>query len=182
MTTVPALADPDIAGVTFAAHLARALASSPALRAGWTATTVSPLEVVIHLTANRPDGTADPYHLRLRADWYDQFPPQAAFVVPPPESGGEWLDAAPETRWMPRVNNGVWPDGRFAFHPVYSFETGQRQLICCSMSFDYYITGHAPTEAQKWRQGQHTVMALLSRVQEALQTPAYEGPAGDHDS
>lgn len=182
IAAAPALADPDIAAATFAAHLAHALASGPGVRAGWAATLMSPLEAVIHLTAHRPDGTTDPYHLRLRGHWYDQFPPQAAFVAPPLEPGGQWQDASPETRWMPRVNNAVWPDGRFAFHPVYSFETEQRQLVCCSMSFDYYISGHTPTEAQRWQQGQHTVMALLSRVQEALQAPAYEGPAGDHDS
>jgi hypothetical protein len=182
MTTVPALADPDIAAATFAAHLERALASEPAVRSGWTATIVSPLEAVIHLTARRLDGTTDLFHLRLRAQWYDQFPPQAEFVAPPRDPDPSWWNPSTESRWMPRINNGVFPDGRFAFHPAYTFGTEQRQLICCSMSFDYYISGHGPTEAQTWRQGRHTLVALLTRVQEALLPPAYEGPAGDHDS
>lgn len=182
MTLVPTLADADVASLTFAAHLEHALATELGRSSGWTATVLGPLEAVVHLTAKREDGTTDSYHLRLRAHWYDQFPPQAVFVAPPQHAEGAWPESRPDSRWMPRINNSAWPDGRFAFHPVYPFGTEQRQLICCSVSFDYYISAHTPTEAQRWRQGRHTVVALLSRVQEALLPPAYEGPAGDHDS
>ena len=182
MTIAPTHADPEVAAETFAVHLENALASAPALASGWTATVVSPLEAVVHLIAERTDGTTDAYHLKLDARWYDQFPPQAAFVKPPNETETDWSEARPGSRWMPNINNGVWPDGRFAFHPAYAFGAVQRQLICCSMSFDYYISGHTPNEAQRWRQGRHTLVALLNRVQEALRPPAYEGPSGDHDS
>lgn len=50
------------------------------------------------------------------------------------------------------------------------------------MSFDYYITGHAPPEGQVWRQSRHTLAALLSRTTEALTGPTYLGPAGDLDT
>lgn len=146
MGETPAPSDPEIAAATFEAHLNRALTSEVGVRSGWASTRVGPLEVVVHLTAARSDGK-DPYHLRLRADWYDQWPPQAAFVAPPTGNSEEWRVPTGESRWLPRT--GSFPDGSFAFHPSYPFPGGvQRQLICCSMSFDYYVTSHAPTPAQ----------------------------------
>ncbi len=180
MAEAPVPSDPEIAAATFAAHLDRALASPAGERAGWTATRTGPLEAIVHITAERSDGE-DTYHLRLRADWYDKWPPQAVFVAPPTGESEEWRIPTGASRWLPKTTS--FPDGSFAFHTDYSFSEGpQRQLICCSMSFDYYTTGHTPTPAQHWEQGRHTVAALLNRVQKALRPPYYEGRVGDLDT
>lgn len=189
MTELPVRADPEVAAATFADHLDRALTSPVGVRSRWSATWVNPLEVVVHMPATRQDGTEDTYHLRLRAYWYDQWPPDAAFVVPPSDGSTEWRLPSDQSRWLPRIVNR--PDGSFAFHTHYSFTDDAKrqypdatldQLICCSMSFGYYISGHEPTPGQRWTQGRHTVAALLSRVQAMLHAPHYEGSAGDLDT
>lgn len=176
------LADPMVAAAVFEDHLNRAMETSFAARSGWSFDRTGPLEAIVHLTALRKDETRDPYHLRLRADWYDALPPQAMFVTPPLPGTAIWREPEVGSRWMPHINQSTIPDGRFAFHPRYPIEGLQTQLICCSMSLDYYRTGHAPTPAQRWRQGRHTLVALLTRVQEVLVPPTYEGPAGDLDT
>jgi hypothetical protein len=47
------------------------------------------------------------------------------------------------------------------------------------MNFDYYITNHTPTDTQRWRQGRHTRIALLSRLSDALTGDSYLGAAVD---
>lgn len=186
-SVIPARSDPEIAAVVFGAHLAAAMESAQGRRAGWAMTGLDPLRSVVHLHAIRTDGTRDPYHLLLAGDWYDLHPPQARFVSPPPDDQSRpgWHDAPSGSRWLPLIDIGVTSPNGFAFHPTYTYTSeggAVRQLICCSMSFDYYISDHAPTPEQAWRQGRHTVVALLTRVQEALQAPAYQGPSGALDT
>lgn len=181
-------ADPEVAAATFADDLDRAVASDAAARWGWSIADRSPLRAVIRMTAVRADGTADEYFVRLTADWYDQWPPEAVFVRPG-AADGEWMLPTPGSRWLPTIQN--FDDSSFAFHVAYPFsaemkaafpDQTQGQLICCSMSFGYYISSHVPTEGQRWTQGKHTVAALLHRVQRALTAPHYEGRSGAIDT
>jgi hypothetical protein len=55
-------------------------------------------------------------------------------------------------------------------------------LVCCSMTFEYYISGHNPASGQQWQQGRHTLGATLTRIQDALTSPNYQRPSGAHDS
>lgn len=189
MSDIPVRSDPEIAAATFADHLDRALASPAGARWGWKLAAATPLEAVVGLTGVRADGRSDQYYLRLRADWYDQWPPHAVFVRPDRDGSSGWLLPGEQSRWMPRITN--FADSSFAFHVSYPFgeeakrdfpEETRGQLICCSMSFGYYISGHGPAEGQRWKQGQHTASALLARVQLALLPPHYEGTAGDLDT
>lgn len=186
--TVPPRMDPEVAARVFATHLDKTLASNEARREGWTETRLGPLHSVIQMDGVRVDGTRDPYHALLIGDWYDQYPPQARFVSPPAigtdrSEVANWPEAPPGSPWLPMIISGCM-GGSFAFHPVYNFvEDGTtRQLICCSMSFDYYISGHQPTKEQRWTQGRHTVSALLSRLQEALRAPNYQGRSSALDT
>lgn len=182
MSSAPVPSDPEIAAATFTAHLNQAIASEPGQRWGWAVTRVDPLEAIVHMHAIREDGTVDDYHLRVRAHYYDEWPPQAIFVAPPKTADGPWREPELTSQWLPHVEN-VWTDSRFAYHTRYPYtDRPHAQLICCSKSFDYYISNHTPTEGQRWRQGKQTVVALLTRVQEALQPPAYKGPLGALDT
>jgi hypothetical protein len=179
MSPVPVLSDPEIAAATFSAHLDHTATSELGQRWGWAVTRVDPLEAIVHMHATREDGTVDEYHLRVRAHYYDEWPPQAVFVAPPTTEGEPWREPDITSRWLPNVQN-IWADSRFAYHVRYPYPDGHSgQLICCSKSLDYYFSNHTPTEGQHWRQGKQTIVALLSRVQEALQPPAYQGPLGD---
>jgi hypothetical protein len=46
------------------------------------------------------------------------------------------------------------------------------------MTYEYYISGHSPAPGQRWQQGRHTLGATLTRVQDALTSAQYQGPAG----
>jgi hypothetical protein len=183
---VPHVADPEIAAVVFADHLGRVQAGPQARDHGWTFTVVDPLHAVVGLTATRPDGSTDPYHAALGAEFYDLHPPTVKFVVPEPGSTG-WPEAGATSRWLPALAGLDW----FHVHGTYGYSEPPpehcayrrpRQLVCCSMTLEYYISGHAPTDGQRWRQGRHTLGGTLARIQEALLSPQYQGPAGADDS
>jgi hypothetical protein len=125
----------------------------------------------------------DPYFVRLDARWYDQYPPKIAFV----ELTRDWPDARDGSRHYPAIAGSPTSDGRsypgqaavqFALHDSYSYGDGdRRQLVCFSHSFDYYISGHGPTDEQRWQQGVHTLSATLTRLHAVLQAPSYLGPS-----
>ena len=166
----PTPADPEIAAATFEDHLGALWASGRPEKLGWGLRRLDPLSAVVELPAKRADGTIEPYHVRLGAEYYDAFPPTAAFVDP-----ASLEDAAPGTRWLPSVNGLGW----FAIHPVYPFPDGaSRQLVCFSFTAQYYMVDHSPPETAVWKQGRHTVAATLNRLAEVLLPPHYRGPSG----
>lgn len=182
----PDPADPEIAAAVFADHLGRVRPGAQARDHGWTFTTVDRLRTVVTMTASRADGTVDRYHVMLGAQFYDLHPPTVMFVNPVP-GADSWREAAPTSRWLPVVGGLNW----FAVHPTYQYPPLQiatelyappRQLVCCSMILEYYISNHNPTGGQRWQQGRHTLGATLARIQEALTLPYYQGPAGADDS
>jgi len=183
---LPAPSDEEVAAAVFAGHVARVDASAQARAHDWRLSWLDPLHVVVALAAIRPSGERDGYYVRLGAEYYDRYPPTTAFMCPPRTAvGGRpgrdgWVEASSGSRWLPSVNGLSW----FAIHAPYSDFPDRiaRQLVCCSMTFEYYITGHTPTPGQQWQQGRHTLGATLNRIQEALTSPYYAGPAGAVDS
>lgn len=190
---LPALADEEVATAVFGAHVARVRASAQARDHGWQFTMLDPLHAVVSLTGIRPDGHPDLYHVRLGAEFYDRYPPTTCFVSPPRSATSSeparegWTEAAEGSRWLPAVTPLTW----FAIHPTYGYQSDvrqhagypvPRQLVCCSMCLEYYITDHNPTLGQQWQQGRHTLGATLNRIQDALTSPNYQGPSGAHHS
>jgi hypothetical protein len=182
---VPALADAEIAAAVFADHLARVEAGELARANGWTFTRLDPLHVIVLVTGIRQSGERDQYYVKLGGEYYDLYPPTTSFVCPPCPAVGDrpardgWTEAPADSRWLPLVNGLEW----LAIHAVYSnFPDGvARQLVCCSMTYEYYISGHNPTPGQRWQQGRHTMGATLTRIQDALTSAQYQGAAGAVD-
>src|SRR5207248_8106281 len=125
---------------------------------------VDPLHTVVTLPATRPSGERDLYHFRLGADYYDAAPPTVSLVEPDgvthPPKGSRWFPVLQPPGWFGLHADYPWPDG------------GKRQLVCFTLSAQYYMTDHSPTESQEWRQGRHTVAATLFRLAEVL-SPAH---------
>jgi len=176
--SAPSAADVEIAAAVLADHVERAQASEVARQHGWTFTWLDPLHVVVEVRPERTAGNGGHFFVKLGAEYYDLHPPTTTFVCPP-EPGADtstssaWSPAPSDSRWFPVLEPLPW----FAVHGAYSFADGPGQLVCCSMTFEYYITGHNPTAGQQWRQGQHTLVATLSRIQDALDSPNYRGSA-----
>jgi hypothetical protein len=137
---------------------------------GWIRNDVDALHTLVTLPAKRPGGEIDPYYFRLGAEYYDAAPPTVALVQP------DGVTHAPEaSKWFPVL--GSKPDW-FGLHAKYPWPSGPpRQLVCFTLSAEYYMTDHSPKESEEWKQGQHTVAATLYRLAEILSPKYYRSPA-----
>ena len=172
MLGTPVKADPEIAAVKFAADLEELWATGRPERLGWQRRALDHLHVAVTLPAKRQDASLDCYHVKLGGEYYDAFPPTAAFVVPE-----TWEEAASSSRWFPAfASTPPW----FGLHPSYGFpgESAPRQLVCFTFTAEYYMVQHSPPESTVWQQGKHTVAAPQHRLAEVLQPPFYRGPSG----
>ena len=168
---VLAKADPEVAAATLKEHLDRLWGTGRPERLGWARKNLDPLHWLVTLPALRPTGETDPYHFRLGAEYYDLAPPTVALVQPDGVS-----HAVGKTRWFPVLE--ALPSW-FGLHEKAGFPDGvQRQLVCFSMTAEYYMTNHNPKESEEWKQGQHNVAATLNRLAEILSPKYYRRPAG----
>lgn len=166
----PTLLDPEVAAATFSSHLDQFWNSGRHAMKGWGAIELDDLHTVIALPATRPDGTRDWYFVKLGAEYYDVAPPTVSFVDP-----SDWSTAKGSTRWFPTIApTPPW----FGLHSAYAYPEGTaRQLVCFTLSAEYYMVDHSPPEHTKWRQGRHTLSATLNRLSEVLSPPYYQGPS-----
>jgi len=168
-------ADPVVAARTFRSHLDTYWLNSGRDSKGWTCTQIDELHTVVTIPARHADDGVDPYYVRLGAEYYDAYPPTVLIVAP--EEG--WPRARAGTPWWPIVTSLNW----CALHDTYSYCDPQGQplfegqLVCFSMTAEYYMSNHGPTEEQRWTPGRHTVAATLSRLGEILSPPHYGGPS-----
>lgn len=169
------MVDPEAAAVTLRVHLDRYWETRELDARGWERQFLDSMHVVVTIPAMRPDGATEPYFIRLGAEHYDVYPPTVLFVQP---TAG-WPRARAGTPWWPRIAPPTW----FGLHDSYRFANHEEgQLVCFSMTAEYYQSDHQPTEAQRWMQGRRTVAATLSRLAEVLHPPYYQGPDRDRDS
>ena len=175
MLPVPVKVDAEVAAEKFKRDL-EWLRGGRAQRLRLRLVTQQRMHAVVRVPGVHVDSREDDYYVRLGAEYYDKWPPTAAFVKP------ETLDlAAPGTRWLPRIQcQGInW----FALWAPYSCNHNGAvislpQLLCFTFTAEYYMVPHSPPEDSVWRQGYHTLAATLSRLAEVLQQPHYRGPSG----
>jgi hypothetical protein len=166
----PSLADPEIASATFRLHLDQLWATGRPARLRWERIDLDELHTIVTMPGERPDGERDLYHLRLGADYYDAAPPTAAFVDPQ-----DWAEVGDNNRWFPVIEERP---GWFGLHGAYGYPDGvKRQLICCSVVAQFYMTDHSPKETEIWQQGKDTVAATLNRIAEMLGPRHYRRPS-----
>jgi hypothetical protein len=131
---------------------------------------------VVRIPGVRANGQQDDYYVRLGAEYYDKWPPTAAFVKP-----ATWELAISGTRWFPSIQcqDINW----FGLHAPYNANHNGAmiqlpQLLCFTFTAEYYMVPHSPSEDSIWKQGYHTLAATLSRLAEVLHHPHYRGPSG----
>jgi hypothetical protein len=171
--TVPAETNPEVAALTFSRDLQRFWDSGEPVARGWQRSRIDPLTEVLTLVGD-DGGVRLPYYVRLRANWYPDYPLQVTFVEPdgvtePPQA----------STWLPAIQ--ALPFG-FQIHWIYDYRNPQtqeiverRQLVCFSQSFDYYVSGHVPGAGEAWGYPRQTLAATLNRLHEVLQPPIYAG-------
>lgn len=171
MLPVPVKVNEDVAAAKLKEHL-EWLDTQRAAQLGLRVVKQDRMYAVIRIPGVRANTEEDDYYVRLGADFYDKWPPTAAFVKP-----DSWELAAPGTRWLPRIQcQGInW----FALHAPYgNANLVLPQLLCFTFTAEYYMVSHAPPTDSLWRQGYHTLAATLSRLAEVLKHPHYQGPSG----
>lgn len=175
MLPIPVKVDEEVAREKFRQHL-EWLNGNRARQLGLRLVKQEPMYAVVRIPGVRPNTEPDDYYLRLGADYYDKWPPTAAFVRPE-----TWDLASPASRWLPKIQcQGIdW----FGLHAPYAGNVNGRivtlpQLLCFTFTAEYYMVPHSPPEQSVWRQGHHTLTATLSRMSELLQHPHYQGPSG----
>jgi hypothetical protein len=184
----PSPVDPEIAAALLFQHLNDFFDNSPNVSKDPTAwsrqETGQPLRAVVGIPARQVEGapSRSKYHVLVDASYYDSWPVRITFVEL--SDDGEWRRARLGTAGYPRIVGSPGVVGglhgvpfQFALHDSYPFPSGiEDQLVCFSYSFDYYVSGHGPTEDQKWRPGRDRLDATLNRLYTVLNSGAYLGP------
>jgi hypothetical protein len=168
----PSPVDPQIAAAVFKQHLDDLWAKERPHQLGWQRTRLDELHEVIMLPAKRKTGEIDPYYIRLGGEYYDAAPPTVAVVSP-----NDWAIASEPSRWFPKIDpKPPW----FGLHSAYQWpDSTKRQLVCFTLSAEFYMTAHSPKESELWQQGRHTLAATLFRLSEVLSPSYYKYPS-DH--
>jgi hypothetical protein len=111
--------------------------------------------------ADAPAG--DDYLLRLYFSHYPAWPPSARFVNPATRQF-----AAGDRRWLPAINGA----SEVHVHANYAGTSGQ--VICCSVTLEFYQVNHGVADQHRWQPGSSfaSTLNVLSRY---MRPPAYTG-------
>lgn len=157
------VADPHGGRARFEAHLPRVLGSSSLEQLGWRKPNVLTLLVPVVGGASG----ADEYLLRLGFEYYSEWPPTATFVNPKTLR----FDGDRDLYWLPRVEG----DPGLAVHANYQGNGSTGQLICCSLTAQFYQVLHGVKEEHVWNAERFTFGATIHRIQRALKSTFYRG-------
>lgn len=161
-------ANPHRGKAAFEEHLPRVLNGRTLEQVGWKRP--NPLTLFVPVTS-RPlppsGGLAHEYMLRLGFEYYPEWPPTAAFVNPVTLG----FDPTRDLYWLPQVVG----DSGFAIHATYHNEHFRGQLICCSLTAEFYLSIHGVQPEHVWDASRYTFGATIHRVERALRSPHYQG-------
>jgi hypothetical protein len=155
----PVEVSPLLARRALDAHLTRASDEDPRIER------VDDLVLHVHLTAPAPGGAVDPYLLRLGFTHYDEWPPSAQFVNP---ATGAFV-LGEDNVHLPRIEGS----NELSVHADYG-ET-HIQLICCSMTLEFYAVKHGVEDRHLWQQGTHTLWTTIHAIDRHLTPQWYRG-------
>jgi hypothetical protein len=112
-------------------------------------------------------GRADFYLLKLRFTCYPEWPPSAQFVNPLTQ---EYLPAK-DKLWVPNIQ----ADSEFAVHPEYAFGQSSIQLICSSVTLEFYQVHHSVEDQHLWNAEKQNFHATIAAIRRAMRN-LYVGP------
>lgn len=171
----PAKPHPDLARSQFEEDVDVLEGSPLARRYGWVLEPDYPnLRLQVRMWSLGEHGKRqDDYYLDLDMSYYRQHPPGVTFVNPITRS----FDPSKDARWLP-VAASKPPHTDIRYHASYPINGVNRQMVCNSLTLEYYMTGHSPQPGERWDPGRHTLSATLSLLQTMLSPPHYGGRSG----
>ncbi|HEV2160667.1 MAG TPA: hypothetical protein VGR52_00300 [Stellaceae bacterium] len=123
------------------------------------------LTLLVPLFATKSDDKKDAYLLRLCFDHYPAWPPSALFVNPLTLT----YKFPDDARWVPSAPG----------HPEIAFHTNYRktdgQLICCSLTLEFYKVNHSVKEELVWNGEKQKFPATVAAIKRVLLPPYYVG-------
>jgi hypothetical protein len=146
----------------FAEHLKRFLANRTIDDVGWAKP--DDLTLLVPLFGTASTGRKDAYLLRLYFDHYPKWPPSALFVNPLTLE----YRLPDDAKWVPQATGTP----EIKFHTNYS---GQGQVICCSLTLEFYKVNHSVEDNVVWQGDKQTFLATLAAIKRILIPPNYTG-------
>jgi hypothetical protein len=160
--TMPVLATPSDAISALERDLPKALRNRSLEEAGWRRP--DGMTLVVPLQGRQANGTVDEYLLKLGFAYYPEWPPSALFVNPQTLN----YDSDKDKCWLPLIDG--CPE--IAVHAKYQ-TIGQ--LICCSLTLEFYAIKHDVKPEHVWIAQKHNFSATINQIDWALKSPFYKG-------
>lgn len=138
-----------------------------ASKRGWVISVSSPTTVIVTLQALEVSGIREKFIIRLDCEPCPTMPPHTRFVNP------QTLEFDPSTD-RPHLARLESPACRthlnYSFNAPYQYRP---QLVCSSMTYGYYISGHSPTPDQQWNPKRHSIGSTIEIIYRTLNSPKY---------
>jgi len=160
--TAPILATPGDAIAAFERDLPKALKGRTLEEVGWRR--LDGMTLLVPLKGRRVDGTLDDYLLRLGFAFYPDWPPSALFVNPQTSN----YELAKDKYWLPKIDGC----NEIAVHADYN---NNGQLICCSLTLEFYAVLHGVQPDHVWNPEKHNFSATINQIDWALKSQFYKG-------
>lgn len=160
--TLPVLATPTDAIAALERDLLRALRYRTLEEAGWRR--LDDLTLLIPMDGVQGNGVLDGYLLRLGFACYPDWPPSTLFINPNTLVYDKTKDAC----WLPKIEGCT----EIATHVDYQ---GRGQLVCCSLTLEFYAVLHQVQPTHVWNPQKHTFSATINQIEWALRSAFYKG-------
>lgn len=129
-----------------------------------------PLTLLVPMFGNPESESPDLFLLRLQFSYYPEWPPSAMFINPLTRQ----YDKAKDLIWLPRIEG----NSRVQVHADYQYDGKGLQLICSSMTLEFYKIRHGCKESDLWTP-KHTFAATLNEIEMGLRPgDGYKGRMG----
>lgn len=161
----PVLATPADAIAALERDLPKVLRDRTLEEAGWRR--LDDLSLLVPMTGVQPNRTVDNYFLRLGFAYYDDWPPSAQFVNPDTLEYNQDTDKC----WLPLIDG----TDEIRVHAAYDGGGYKLQLVCCSLTLEFYLVRHGVKEQHVWRRGKNNFAGTLNQINWALKSEFYKG-------
>ena len=161
----PVSSDPEVALAAFDADLPRVLRGKTIDEVGWQRP--DPLTLLIPMWAAVAGVPPDLFLLKLYFGYYPEWPASAQFVNPITRA----YDPEKDKIWLPRIEG----NSRIQVHPIYDGNGRKLQLICSSMTLEFYLIRHGGKEEHVWSHPQRNFSATINEIRGGLLPQWYRG-------